>query len=43
MQRLEAIRANLGDRLREAKEQGSLGEVAAYDSRQLSPLAEAMM
>jgi hypothetical protein len=30
--RLEEIRANLGDRLREAKEQGWLGEVAAIET-----------
>ena len=32
MPRLEEIRANLGDRLREAKEQGWLGEVAAIET-----------
>jgi hypothetical protein len=30
--RLEEIRANLGDRLREAREQGWLGEVAAIET-----------
>ena len=32
MPRLEAIHANLGDRLQEAKEQGWLGEVAAIET-----------
>ena len=32
MPRLEEIRANLGDRLQEAKEQGWLGEVAAIET-----------
>ncbi|MFE7528508.1 hypothetical protein ACFU7Y_22710 [Kitasatospora sp. NPDC057542] len=32
MPRLQEIRANLGDRLREAKEQGWLGEVAAIEA-----------
>jgi hypothetical protein len=32
MPRLEEIHANLGDRLREAKEQGWLGEVAAIET-----------
>ena len=32
MPRLEAIHANLGDRLQEAREQGWLGEVAAIET-----------
>lgn len=32
MPRLEEIRANLGDRLQEAKDQGWLGEVAAIET-----------
>ena len=32
MPRLEEIRANLGDRLQAAKEQGWLGEVAAIET-----------
>jgi hypothetical protein len=32
MPRLEEIRANLGDRLHEAREQGWLGEVAAIET-----------
>jgi hypothetical protein len=32
MPRLEAIYANLGDRLQEAREQGWLGEVAAIET-----------
>lgn len=32
MPRLEEIRANLADRLQEAKEQGWLGEVAAIEA-----------
>jgi hypothetical protein len=32
MPRLEEIRANLGDRLQEAREQGWLGEVAAIET-----------
>jgi hypothetical protein len=34
MPRLEEIRANLADRLREAREQGWLGEVAAIETTQ---------
>jgi hypothetical protein len=32
MPRLEEIRANLGDRLQEARDQGWLGEVAAIEA-----------